>query len=198
MRGIATCLFAGTVPLAGCDTDRPAPAPEASATTARSEQPVVIAPAPETVPAASAEMTVPEPDATPTSQPTLFNLPDVPASDVAEDRAALTAIPARFLGQWDAPAGPCSPESDMFLTIRPGTITFYESLGEVSAVRRGNPGIVVRLEMEGEGERWTNEYAMRLVSNSEQLAMRATAGSASATTRRRCPPLAAASEASGA
>ena len=154
--------------------DEPRPTPESTPAAPASEDPLSLAP-------------TPSGEATPTSEPTLFNLPDVPAGDVAEDRAALTAIPARFLGQWDAPEGPCLPESEMFLTIRPGTITFYESQGEVTAVRRGQPGIVVRLAMEGEGEKWDGEYAMSLVGNSEQLATREVSQSGSGTIRRRCP-----------
>ena len=189
MRRNATCLVFGSVALAACDSGRSPPAPEASATMVPVETPLVPEPsAVEVADRTAPPQAVPVLDDAALPEPTLFNLPDVPAGDVAENRAALTAIPARFLGQWDAPEGPCAPESEMFLTIRPGTISFHESQGAVGAIRRGKPGIVVRLEMEGEGESWTSEYALSLVRNSEQLAMREAAMAGPATIRRRCPP----------
>lgn len=192
MRIMAGTMLASMGLLAACEAQRPEVVADNGGVAAQDEP----RPTPASTPAAPGSedpmslATTPSADASPTAEPTLFNLPDVPAGDVAEDRAALTAIPARFLGQWDAPEGPCSPESDMFLTIRPGTITFYESQGEVTAVRRGQPGIVVRLAMEGEGEKWDGEYAMSLVRNSEQLATREVSRSGSGTIRRRCPPAA--------
>ena len=203
---MAAFVAASAWALVACDAERPAPAAEQT-TAALDGEEVSIRTAPEPDPDA---MAPPMPGAAessgaiggegegdgagtdPDPEPTLFNLPEVPSDDVAEDRAALTAIPARLLGQWDAVDGPCAPESEMFMTIRPGTITFYESQGEVSAVRRGRPGIVVTLAMQGEGESWTSQYAMRLIRNSEQLATRVNNGADGAgsetTLRRRCPP----------
>lgn len=185
---IAATMLASAGLAAGCAESERA-APEPAETIASSE----LADAPESTREAPPEATTsatPTPDvsATPSSEPTLFNLPEVPSGDVAEDRAMLTAIPARFLGQWDAQDGPCTADSEMFMTIRPGTVTFYESQGEVTAVRRGRPGIVVNLAMEGEGESWTSEWGMSLVNNSEQLATREISSSGTGTVRRRCPP----------
>jgi len=196
MRIMAATMLASMGLLSACDTGQPTVVAEDDPAMAQGEP----QPMPESPSASSApeDPMSPAPalpgEATPTSEPTLFNLPEVPSGDVAQDRASLTAIPARFLGQWDAPEGPCSSDSDMFLTIRPGTITFYESQGEVTAVRRGQgqPGIVVRLAMEGEGEKWTTDYAMSLVRNSEQLAVREVSQSGRGTLRRRCPPAASA------
>ena len=198
MRMTPAAIIAGTVLLGGCDAGRPEVVSEDKGAVARAEPEAVpdgasaspvpddsLSPAPETTETAPP---VPAEDQTSTPEPTLFNLPDVRAGDVAENRAGLTAIPARFLGQWDAPEGSCTPESDLFMTIRPGTITFYESQGEVTAVRRGKPGIVVRLAMQGEGDTWTSEYAMSLVRNSERLATREVSTSGTGTIRRRCPP----------
>lgn len=219
MKMMAAAIAAmSALALAACDAERPAPAPEQTRAAVDGED-VSIPSAPAANPE---EIAPPMPDGSenggqsvgetggetggetestsdrtaPAPEPTLFNLPHVPSDDVAEDRAALTSIPARFLGQWDAVDGPCAPRSEMFMTIRPGTITFYESQGEVSAVRRGRPGIVVTLDMQGEGESWSSRYAMRLVRNSEQLATRLTSGTGAAggesggetTLRRRCPP----------
>ena len=192
MRITAVTMLACMGLLSACDTQ--APAPSAQQTTAAIDGEEIdiaaseMAPAPSPTDAPEGAVAVgPEDGESPAPEPTLYNLPDVPAGDVAEDRAALTAIPARFLGQWDAPDGPCSPESEMFMTIRPGTITFYESQGEVTAVRRGRPGIVLSLAMEGEGESWTSQYAMNLGENREQLAVREVSQSGPGTTRRRCP-----------
>lgn len=186
MRTMAVALLAGMPLLAACDTERPAPAPQETTATLDGEE--VTLEQPEASMATASPAPPPGDEATPTGEPTLFNVPNVPAGDVAEDRATLTAIPARFLGQWDAVDGPCAPQSEFFLTIRPGTITFYESQGEVTAVRRGEPGIVVTLGMQGEGEAWTSQYAMRLIKNGEQLATRVDSDSGAGTTRRRCPP----------
>ncbi|MBD59188.1 MAG: hypothetical protein CL808_03585 [Citromicrobium sp.] len=178
--------------LTACDSQAPSPAPERTTAAIDGEEVAIEASEPTPAPSAPADPAAtkaldPEAEGTPAPEPTLFNLPHVPADDVAEDRAALTAIPARFLGQWDAPEGPCSPESDMFMTIRPGTITFYESQGKVTAVRRGRPGIVVTLAMEGEGESWTSEYAMTLGQGREELATREVSQSGTGTIRHRCP-----------
>lgn len=190
MRPWAPSLLAGAGLLAACGNEpSPGSAEEEVPEFARSE--AAISPEPvETEPSADPAPS-PEPEASetdsPEPEPTLFNLPEVPAQDVAQNRAELTAIPARFLGRWDAPDGPCSPRSEMFVTIRPGTIRFAESLGKVTGVRRGRPGIVVTLAMEGEGERWTRDYAMNLVENSERLAMRDLSGEGSGAVRQRCP-----------
>lgn len=180
---IPALLIAGCALLVACDNRSPSRTPEETTMTVDGEEVTI-----ETPPAPDANAAaMPEVGQTPIADPTLINPHRVPAGDVADDTPPLTAIPARFLGQWDAIDGPCTPDSDMFMTIRPGTIGFYESQGEVTAVRRGKPGIVVALAMEGEGEKWVSEYAMSLSNGGEQLAARMASETGSGTLRRRCP-----------
>lgn len=127
------------------------------------------------------------PSPAPSSEPTLYTLPNVPADDVARNRAALTAIPASYLGEWDGVEGSCAPDSDLRMMVRPGSIGFYESRGEVTAVRRTRDGLVVSLAMEGEGERWEEDYSMRLVAGRERLAVTASSYPDRITMRKRCP-----------
>ncbi len=65
------------------------------------------------------------------------------------------AIPAPFHGVWDYVDDSCAPESDLRIEIRPESIGFYESLGELTAIDIASPDdITVTLAMEGEGETW--------------------------------------------
>ncbi len=183
-------LMAAIALLAACDTKSPAPSSQET-TIAVDGKEVTVDATPTAEPASGGEAPTsldPQGDGgeTPAPEPTLINPHRVPANDVADDSAPLTAIPARFLGQWDGIEGSCTPDSDLFLTIRPGTITFYESQGEVAAVRRGKPGIVVTLAMQGEGESWTADYAMSLAKGGNQLATRELSETGAGTLRRRC------------
>lgn len=185
MRIATAAMLASCAGLLGaCDTKAPSPTPEETTIAVDGKEVTVEA--------------TPTPGATDSPAPLD---PEIPAADTApaeadgpagdepdDDGAPLNAIPARFLGQWDAADGPCTANSEMYLTIRPGTITFYESQGEVTGVRRGKPGIVVTLAMQGEGESWTSEYAMSLVRGGEQLATRVLPDSGPGSTRRRCAP----------
>tara|TARA_R100001129_G_scaffold127356_1_gene89422 strand:- start:76 stop:657 length:582 start_codon:yes stop_codon:yes gene_type:complete len=177
-------LIAGFALLAGCNNRSPATTPDETTIAVDGEEFTIEAsPTPD-----PHETATPAAGESPVPAPALINPHRVPAGDVADDIAPLTSIPARFLGQWDAIDGPCAPESEMFMIIRPGTIRFYESQGEVSAVRRGKPGIVVGLTMEGEGEQWDSEYAMSLAKGGEQLMTRLASEAGTGTVRRRCPP----------
>ena len=183
-------VMAASALLAGCNNRTPASTPDETTIAVDGKEMTVEASPTADGNTSTVSLDPQGDDAPPAPEPTLINPHRVPANDVADDSAPLTAIPARFLGQWDAIDGPCTPDSDMFLTIRPGTITFYESQGEVSGVRRGKPGIVVSLAMQGEGESWTAEYAMSLAKGGEQLATRELSQSGTATSRRRCAPTA--------
>lgn len=129
----------------------------------------------------------PSPSPAPSSEPTLYTMPNVPAGDVARNRAALTAIPASYLGEWDGVEGSCASDSDLRMMVRPGSVGFYETRGEVTAVRRTRDGLVVSLAMEGEGERWEEDYSLRLVSGRERLAVNASSAPDRITMRKRCP-----------
>ncbi|RNJ62363.1 MAG: hypothetical protein EDM03_12995 [Porphyrobacter sp. IPPAS B-1204] len=90
--------------------------------------------APEPVPAATAGNILKEPASEPT---------------------AGSAIPAQFLGVWDAETGTCDPASDLRLDITPQAIGFYESQGILIRLAEAIDGsTVVELAMEGEGETW--------------------------------------------
>jgi hypothetical protein len=71
------------------------------------------------------------------------------------------AIPAAYQGVWDWAGGACDPASDMRLDIAPQQITFYESVGTVTAVRAEDGGIAIDLAMEGEGEQWVQTTRLR-------------------------------------
>ncbi|MAS84285.1 MAG: hypothetical protein CL953_00130 [Erythrobacteraceae bacterium] len=176
-------LVASLALLTACDPQAPSPSPDETTMTVDGEEVTIASPAAEEPSEApmsmeGAEGSTPEGAAMP-KPPTM--------APQAEEDAPLTSIPARFLGQWDAIDGPCDAGSEMFLTIRPGTVTFYESQGEVASVRRGNPGIVINLAMAGEGETWTSKYGMSLSKGGEELTTRVLSDSGSVSLRRRCP-----------
>lgn len=80
----------------------------------------------------------------------------------------LTAIPAAFLGVWDAETGSCDPASDLRLEIAAQTIGFYESQGTVNRVVQNPDGwTVADLAMEGEGETWDMTMSLRLSGEGE-------------------------------
>ena len=167
--------------LTACDTKSPSTSPDETTIAVDGEEVTIATPAPEEPSEAPMAIEADDADAPEgafTSEPRMVEAPDADST--------LTSIPARFLGQWDAIDGPCAPGSEAFLTIRPGTVTFYESQGEVTSVRRGNPGIVINLAMTGEGESWTSEYGMSLSKGGEELATRVLSDSGAGTLRRRC------------
>lgn len=84
--------------------------------------------------------------------------------------ATLTEMPAAFLGYWDAVEGRCANWSDAQLTIKPDSLTFYESLGQVTAVRQPDATtVVVTMAMSGEGDTWTEEATYRLLDGGTVL-----------------------------
>ena len=98
-----------------------------------------------------------EPGAPPEASPTVAATMSTPAPSPA------AAIPARFIGVWDAETGSCNPASDLRLDIAPATIGFYESQGTLTRIAEGVDGsTVVELAMEGEGETWEMTMTMSL------------------------------------
>ncbi|WP_285711466.1 hypothetical protein [Erythrobacter oryzae] len=90
----------------------------------------------------------------------------------ATSPAAADAIPARFLGVWDAETGTCDPASDLRLDITPQAIGFYESHGTLTRIAETLDGLtVVELAMEGEGETWvmTMTIGLRGAGAAERL-----------------------------
>ncbi|WP_370183123.1 hypothetical protein [Alteriqipengyuania sp.] len=178
----AAMMLASLALLAGCDTGSRPSSPDETTIAVDGEEVTVTTPTHDAPSEAPVQIESDDGDA-----PEAAAMPEAPVLANPDADATLTAIPARFLGQWDAIDGPCEEGSEMYLTIRPGTVTFYESQGEVTTVRRGKPGIVLTLAMAGEGETWTSEYAMSLVKGGEQLATRVISDSGTGTIRRRCP-----------
>ena len=152
---------------------------------ARTDTPAPVAS--ESDPASASPSPLPSPAPAPSSEPTLYTLPNVPAEDVARNRAALTAIPASYLGEWDGVEGSCVPDSDLRMVVRPRSIRLYEARGEVTAVRRTRDGLVVSLAIRAEGERWEEDYSLRLVGGSERLAVTTSSYPDRITMRKRCP-----------
>lgn len=121
--------------------------------------------------------------ATPTAQ--------APASAEATAGAITetTLIPDSVIGVWDYEKGTCDPASDMRLAIGQDRFEFYESVGEVKAVRREGEATVVDLAMAGEGETWDQSLRLVLRDGGERLQV-TEPGSASDTDdypRKRCP-----------
>ena len=111
-----------------------------------------------------------------------------PPATRAED--SLAAIPARFLGIWDAETGTCHPASDLRLEIAPDGIVFYESAGEVTGVSGGAGGpVTVALAMKGEGETWTMDMTLDLTGSGadERLITRHKGALGEPLARKRCP-----------
>jgi hypothetical protein len=80
-----------------------------------------------------------------------------PAALPAETRAPATAaaIPARYIGVWDAETGTCDAASDLRLDVGASEIGFYESQGTLTRIAESPDGAaMVDLAMEGEGDKW--------------------------------------------
>lgn len=110
----------------------------------------------------------PAPEAT-TSEPAP-QASATPSATPAVTEATLAEVPAAFLGYWDNVDGQCAIWSNAQLTIEPRRLTFYESTGDVTAVRQPDPAtIVVSMAMSGEGDTWTEESTYRLVDGGKVL-----------------------------
>lgn len=81
--------------------------------------------------------------------------PDTPEDKPSEPETAANVIPARYQGIWDYIEGTCARESDARKEISGKEIIFYESIGTVTSVAPDGDDVVVALDMEGEGETWT-------------------------------------------
>jgi len=98
--------------------------------------------------------------------------PEAPAPTAAataapqpETTAAAPAgtIPAAYRGAWDWTGGSCAALSDLRMEIGAEEIHFYESVGEVQAVREREGALEIDLAMEGEGMQWTQTTMLRMV-----------------------------------
>lgn len=98
--------------------------------------------------------------------------------------AALTAVPERFRGRWNASAEACAASSgDMGLDVAGDSLRFHESVGRVQSVRQVAPNAVeAELALEGEGQTWRETRTLRLLQDG-RLAVE---GRGSTATRVRC------------
>ena len=106
-------------------------------------------------------------------------------ADPADTPTSNAAIPAQYVGKWDADAAACArTTNEMRLTVSPGVMQFYEGRGAVSAVRTTGDGIAVDLDMEAEGTQFKRTY--QLSTNAAADRLMATTDQSSAE-RVRCP-----------
>jgi hypothetical protein len=90
--------------------------------------------------------------------------PAIASSAAMVSSAASIALPAAFVGKWDAPPKPCSTEyrAEMQLDITATGLSFFESGGNFKSVKVNSPtDVVAQVSMSGEGETW--ESAMHMV-----------------------------------
>ncbi|MFL0355688.1 hypothetical protein ACI5KX_04345 [Erythrobacter sp. GH1-10] len=115
-------------------------------------------------PTAKSDDPIPEPAPTDTPMPVE---PDGGIGDGAgppgdAEAIASNTIPVRFHGAWDYEGGTCDDASDMRMEISGSEILFYESIGQVTAVKAEGDDIVATLDMEGEGETWKQSTRLSL------------------------------------
>ena len=67
---------------------------------------------------------------------------------------AVSQIPERFRGVWDADGFTCDPYSDMRLEIEADQVLFYESGGQVRSLQIEGDSMRLDLAMSGEDETW--------------------------------------------
>lgn len=99
----------------------------------------------------------------------LADAPEVAAKDDG-------LIPARYQGVWDYEGGTCARDSDLRVQIRPESMSFYESIGTVTAVAAEGDDTLVTLAMEGEGEMWTQVTRLALKGEGEALRLHTSDG----------------------
>ena len=92
------------------------------------------------------------------------SMPPPTPPDEMGDTPASTAMPARFLGHWDASAEACGSDgSELVLHIEPEVLRFYESTVTPVTVRMPDAD-TVHLEgrYEGEGDTWNGTRTLTL------------------------------------
>lgn len=95
------------------------------------------------------------------------------SNDVSEVFASAStdaALPAIFLGRWDANAQACAVGTEMKLTVEPRRVAFYESGGRIESIKINGPNdIVAEVAMSGEGETWQKTMHMVVTEDSKTL-----------------------------
>lgn len=108
----------------------------------------------------------------------------VPEVNAAEAPQLLAEIPTGFRGRWDASQEACGrPTSEMRLVVSAASLRFYESVGQVTAVRQDGEDVAVDLRTTGEGETRTETRTLSMTSDGR---LEVESGGTSAT-RVRCP-----------
>ena len=108
-----------------------------------------------------------------------------PASDAPP--LAVDAIPADYLGAWDAADGGCEAGSEFSLEVGADELAFYESAGQVTRVEPGEGSVTVALAMTGEGESWESRVRLTLADGGRTLVTETLAPEAAPPVRRtRC------------
>ena len=99
----------------------------------------------------------------------------------------LSAVPDRFVGEWNASLSDCgTANNDSRLLIGKHHITFWESDGPVMAVvSEGRYEIALILHLSGEGETWIATEHFKLSQDGEELTSVNLPGDGFV--RRRCP-----------
>jgi hypothetical protein len=99
----------------------------------------------------------------------------------------ISAVPDRFVGEWNASLSDCGTDrNDSRLVIGKDHITFWESDGPVKAVvSEGRYEIALILHLSGEGETWIATEHFKLSQDGKELTSVKLPGAGFV--RRRCP-----------
>lgn len=107
--------------------------------------------------------------------PTDAAMPVEPDGGIGDGAAPLPeapdvpTIPNILIGAWDYEKGSCDPASDMRIEVDRTELRFYESVGQVLAVRSEGDATIVDLAMQGEGERWNETLRLVLKNDGTRL-----------------------------
>ncbi|SDL30293.1 hypothetical protein SAMN05661010_01390 [Modicisalibacter muralis] len=85
--------------------------------------------------------------------------------------ASIDAIPALFLGTWDANAESCGWESSNGrVLIERQTLTYYESVARVQTIQQPQPNAIrLDLAFTGEGQTWDKTLTLALSPSGNEL-----------------------------
>ncbi|HEY8603901.1 hypothetical protein [Tsuneonella suprasediminis] len=82
-------------------------------------------------------------------------------------------IPISMRGRWGLVTADCErgrSDAKGLMIVSPTTITFYESVGQVSSIRSSSDGkLVARFSFSGEGMNWEREITFELSGDGEAL-----------------------------
>lgn len=86
-------------------------------------------------------------------------------------QSSAARIPGDFQGQWSRSSATCGqPGDDMRLAITGDSLTFYESVGKVTEMRREGPGSIrLSADYRGEGETWSESSTLTLSDGGKML-----------------------------